>query len=158
MNKRLLVSLVLLVCAPFARAANWPDRPTLRAVRTTSPITIDGDFSEPAWQTAPEFTDFTQHDPNDGEPGTMRTSFRVLYDDDAIYFGAMMEDPGPPTALLARRDSFGTSDFLSINIDSQHDRLSGAAFTVYPTNTQLDSILYNDIGEDVSWDAVWESA
>jgi hypothetical protein len=158
MSKRLLLILVLVVCAPFARAANWPDRPTLRAARTTAPIVIDGDFSEPAWQTAPEFTDFTQHDPNDGEPATMRTSFRVLYDDDAIYFGAIMEDPGPPTALLARRDSFGTSDFLSINIDSQHDRLSGAAFTVYPSNTQVDSILFNDIGEDTSWDAVWASA
>ena len=158
MSKRLLVVLILVVCSPFARAANWPDRPTLRAVRTAAPITIDGDFTEPAWQTAPEFTDFTQHDPNDGEPSSMRTSFRVLYDDDAIYFGAIMEDPGPPTSLLARRDSFGTSDFLSINIDSAHDRLSGAAFTVYPSNTQLDSILFNDIGEDTAWDAVWESA
>ena len=158
MKKRLLFALVLLVCSPFARAANWPDRPTLRAVRTTMPIVIDGDFDEAAWQNAPEFTDFTQHDPNDGQPATMRTSFRVLYDDDAIYFGAVMEDPGPPTALLARRDSFGTSDFLSINIDSQFDRLSGAAFTVYPSNTQVDSILFNDINEDTSWDAVWASA
>jgi hypothetical protein len=158
MRKSLFLVTVLLVCPSAARAANWPDRPTLRAVRTTTPITIDGDFNEAAWQTAPEFTDFTQHDPNDGQPASMRTSFRVLYDDDAIYFGAIMEDPGPPTSLLARRDSFGTSDFLSINIDSQHDRLSGAAFTVYPSNTQVDSILYNDIGEDTSWDAVWESA
>jgi hypothetical protein len=158
MRKRFLVTLVLLVGSPFARAANWPDRPTLRAVRATSPITIDADLSDPAWRTAPEFTDFTQHDPNDGEPATMRTSFRVLYDDDAVYFGAIMEDPGPPTALLARRDSFGTSDFLSINIDSQHDRLGGAAFTVYPSNVQVDSILFNDIGEDASWDGVWESA
>ncbi|MGZ5445754.1 MAG: DUF5916 domain-containing protein [Thermoanaerobaculia bacterium] len=157
MTRRLLL-LSLLVASPFAHAANWPDRPTLRAVRATTPVLIDADLSDPAWQTAPEFTDFTQHDPHDGEPATMRTSFRVLYDDEAIYFGAMMEDPGPPTALLARRDSFGTSDFLSINIDSQHDRLSGAAFTVYPSNVQVDSILFNDIGEDTSWDAVWESA
>ncbi len=158
MSKRLFVTLLLVVCPLIAQAANWPDRPTLRAARVTSPVTIDADLSDPAWQNAPEFTDFTQHDPNDGEPGTMRTSFRVLFDDDAIYFGALMEDPGPPTALLARRDSFGTSDFLSINIDSQHDRLSGAAFTVYPSNTQVDSILFNDIGEDTSWDGVWESA
>ncbi|HEX6100856.1 MAG TPA: DUF5916 domain-containing protein [Thermoanaerobaculia bacterium] len=158
MRKLLFVTLVLVVCSPVARAANWPDRPTLRAARVTSPVVIDADLSDPAWQNAPEFTDFTQHDPNDGEPASMRTTFRVLYDDDAIYFGAIMEDPGPPTVLLARRDSFGTSDFLSINIDSAHDRLSGAAFTVYPSNTQVDSVLFNDIGEDTSWDAVWESA
>lgn len=158
MTKRLVVTFLLGVCPLAVQAANWPDRPTLRAARATSPVVIDADLSDPAWQNAPEFTDFTQHDPSDGEPATMRTSFRVLFDDDAIYFGALMEDPGPPTVLLARRDSFGTSDFLSINIDSQHDRLSGAAFTVYPSNTQVDSILFNDIGEDTSWDGVWESA
>ena len=154
--KRLLLSLLVL-SSPLARAANWPERPTLQAVRATAPIVIDGDLSDAAWQSAPEFTDFTQHDPTDGAPATMRTSFRVVYDDQAVYFGALMEDTQRPTALLARRDSFVDTDFISINIDSQHDRLSGAAFTLSPTNTQIDSILYNDIGEDGSWDAVWES-
>jgi len=154
---RALTCCVLLALCPLASAANWPDRPTLTAVRATTPVTIDGDLSDPAWQTAPEFTDFTQHDPSDGEPATMRTSVRILYDDHAIYFGAMMEDPEKPTVLLARRDSFLQYDFLSINLDPQHDRLSGNAFTVTPSNMQVDTILYNDIGEDVSWDGVWES-
>ncbi len=148
---------LLLALSPFVYAANWPDRPTLTAVRATTPVVVDGDLSDAAWQSAPEFTDFTQHDPSDGEPATMRTSVRVLYDDHAIYFGAVMDDPGRPTALLARRDSFVQSDFLSINIDPQHDRLSGNAFTVTPANVQIDTILYNDIGEDGSWDGVWES-
>lgn len=150
--------LVLLVlCCPFAQAANWPERPTLQAVRAQEPIHIDGDLSEPAWQSAPEFTDFTQHDPHDGEPASMRTSLRVLFDDHAIYFGAVMEDTHPPTAQLARRDSFTNGDFLSINLDPQHDRLSGSAFTVSPANVQVDTILFNDVGEDGSWDGVWES-
>jgi hypothetical protein len=155
--KRILLS-VLLLCSPLARGANWPERPALQAVRAAAPIVIDGDLSDAAWQAAPEFTDFTQHDPTDGAPATMRTSFRVVYDDEAIYFGALMEDTARPTALLARRDTFVDTDFLSINLDSQHDRLSGAAFTISPANSQIDSILYNDIGEDTSWDAVWESA
>jgi hypothetical protein len=153
-----LFFLALFFCAPLVRAANWPDRPTLQAVRASAPPVIDGDLSDPAWQTAPEFTDFTQHDPVDGAPATMRTSFRVLFDDDAIYFGAVMEDTHPPTVLLARRDTFNETDFLSINIDSQYDRLSGAAFTIAPSNMQIDTILYNDIGEDPSWDGVWDSA
>lgn len=157
MLKRALLCLSFAAASP-ALAANWPDHPTLRAVRTTAPLTIDGDLSEAAWQSAPEFTDFTQHDPNDGQPGTMRTSVRILYDDDAIYFGAKMEDPQRPIGLLARRDSFTQSDFLSINIDPQLDRLSGNAFTVTPANVQTDTVLYNDIGEDGSWDGVWSSA
>src|SRR5581483_11739437 len=153
------VSLVLLtiLCVPAALAANWPERPVLRAVRATSPITIDGDLSEAAWQAAPEFTDFTQHDPDDGKPSTLPTSVRIVYDDNAIYFGAKMTDDHRPTALLARRDNFVNADFLSINIDSQHDRLSGNAFTVTPAGQQLDTVLYNDIGEDASWDGVWEA-
>jgi len=157
-RRRAILWLSFLLCMPIARAANWPARPTLHAVRATSPIVIDGDLSDAAWQSAPEFTDFTQHDPDDGKPSTLPTSVRVLYDDKAIYFGAKMTDDHPPVALLTRRDNFVNDDFLSINIDSQHDRLSGNAFTVTPAGEQLDTVLYNDIGEDVSWDGVWEAS
>jgi len=146
-----------LLCSSSLLAANWPDRPTLRAVRAQASPVIDGELSDPAWQSAPEFTDFTQHDPHDGEPGTQRTSVRIVYDDDAIYFGVEMDDAEPPTALLVRRDSFAPSDFLSINIDPQLDRLSGNAFTLTPANVQIDTVLFNDIGEDGSWDGVWQS-
>lgn len=158
MNARALVITVFVLTAPAVFAANWPDHPTLRAVRASASPVIDGDLSDPAWQSAPEFTDFTQHDPDDGQPGTMPTSVRIVYDDDAIYFGAKMTDPHPPTALLVRRDTFVQTDFLSINIDPQLDRLSGNAFTISPANVQVDTVLYNDIGEDSSWDGVWDSA
>ena len=69
-----------------------------------------------------------------------------------------MDDPQRPTSLLARRDNFVQSDFISINLDPQHDRLSGNAFTINPANVQVDTVLYNDIGEDPSWDGVWDSA
>lgn len=158
MNSRALAAALALLAAGAAHAANWPDRPQLRAVRATTPPVLDGDLSDAAWQGTPEFTDFTQHDPVDGAPATLRTSIRIVYDDEAIYFGAKMEDPEPPTAILARRDSFTQTDFLSINIDPQLDRLSGNAFTISPANVQVDTVLYNDIGEDGSWDGVWDSA
>jgi len=155
--KRAVLWLFLFSIAPALYAANWPERPTLHAVRAASPVVLDGDLSDAAWQAAPEFTDFTQHDPDDGRPASLPTSVRIVYDDNAIYFGAKMTDDHPPTALLTRRDNFVNDDFLSINIDSQHDRLSGNAFTVTPADEQLDTVLYNDIGEDVSWDGVWEA-
>jgi hypothetical protein len=153
----MVVSLVVLSAAAM-RAANWPEHPVLHAVRAMQTPVVDGDLSDPAWQKAPEFTGFTQHDPDDGKPATMPTSVRIVYDDHAIYFGVKMIDPQKPTGLLARRDSFVQSDFLSINIDPRHDRSSGNAFTVQPAGVQVDSILYNDIGEDGSWDGVWDSA
>ncbi|HEY2092989.1 MAG TPA: DUF5916 domain-containing protein [Thermoanaerobaculia bacterium] len=158
MKRAIICLAVLLANVPAARATNWPERPVLHAVRATSPIVIDGDLSDAAWQAAPAFTDFTQHDPDDGKPSTLPTSVKILYDDKAVYFGAKMVDDHPPTALLSRRDVLVNGDFLSINIDSQHDRLSGNAFTVTPAGEQGDTVLYNDIGEDPSWDGVWESA
>ncbi|PYQ48453.1 MAG: hypothetical protein DMF59_15970 [Acidobacteria bacterium] len=151
-------ALLLLLIAPAAHAANWPEHPVLHAVRVSVPPVIDGDLNDPAWQQAPEFTDFTQHDPDDTKPATMRTSIRIVYDDAAVYFGAKMTDPQRPSSLLYRRDTLGNFDFLSINLDPQLDRLSGNAFTVTPAGEQGDTVLYNDIGEDPSWDGVWESA
>jgi len=158
MNGRLLVAVALAGLATDVRGANWPEHPVLQAVRAAVSPVVDGDLSDAAWQSAPEFTAFTQHDPVDGVAPTMRTSIRIVYDDHAIYFGAKMTDPSPPTALLARRDSFTQSDFISINIDPLKDRLSGNAFTLSPANVQVDSVLYNDIGEDATWDGVWDSA
>jgi uncharacterized protein DUF5916/cellulose/xylan binding protein with CBM9 domain len=155
--KRLFATMLVIAALPL-RAANWPEHPQLHAVRVTTPPVIDGSLDDPAWQTAPEFTDFTQHDPDDTKPPTMRTSLRIAYDDSAIYFGMKMDDPKPPTARLFRRDTFGQTDFISINLDPQLDRLSGNAFTLGPANTQVDTVLYNDIGEDGSWDGVWESS
>jgi hypothetical protein len=156
--KRFLLLLALLTPA-MIEAANWPEHPVLRAVRASKGPVVDGDLSDAAWQNAPEFTDFTQHDPIDGEPATLRTSVRIVYDDDAIYFGFYLTDPHRPSAPLMRRDSFSMqSDFLSINLDPAFDRLSGNAFTITPANVQTDSVLFNDIGEDGSWDGVWDSA
>src|SRR5260370_35139719 len=105
--------LLLLLIARAVEGANCRAHPVLQAVRVTVPPVIDGDLNDPAWQLAPEFTDFTQHDPDDTKPATMRTSIRIVYDDAAIYFGAKMSDPDPPAAQLYRRETFGNSVFLS---------------------------------------------
>jgi hypothetical protein len=158
-KRSLLVLLAAFGVATAGLADNWPEHPVLHAVRATASPVVDGDLSDAAWQSAPEFTGFTQHDPDDGKPPTMATSIRIVYDDHAIYFGAKMTDTQRPSQVIFRRDNFSPqSDFLSINIDPQLDRLSGNAFTITPANVQADTVLYNDIGEDGSWDGVWDSA
>src|SRR5258708_11150221 len=146
MNKRsLLIFFAAVGVVTASRAANWPEHPMLHAVRVAKGPVIDGDLSDAAWQNAPEFTEFTHHDPDDGKPPTMATSIRIVYDDQAIYFGANMTDPQTPSRVGFRRDNFSDqSDVLSINIDSQHDHLSAYAFTVTPANVQADSVPYND--------------
>lgn len=152
-----LVLCVFLAVNAFAQEA--APRPTYQAVRAATAPVVDGDLSDPVWQSAPEITGFTARDPNEGQPAAAQTRIRVVYDDDAIYFGAVMEDSHAATPLLARRDSdLNNGDYIRISIDSQQDRLNGAAFVVNASNVQMDMILYNDIYEDISWDAVWSSA
>ena len=140
-------------------AQSAPGRATYSAARASAPPVLDGDLSDAVWQAAPEITGFTQRDPDEGKPAKNQTRVRVLYDDAAIYFGAVMEDDGPVRPLLARRDSdMNNGDYIRVSIDSQHDRQNGAAFVVNASNVQMDMILYNDIYDDVTWDAVWESA
>jgi len=121
---------------------------------------IDGRLDDPAWQTAPVFGDFVQKDPNQGEPATQPTEFRVVYTDDAIFIGVRAFDPDPEEirAQLTRRDQDSPSDWIIVAIDSYHDRRTGFAFFVNPEGVKRDVYLFNDGESDESWDAVWDVA
>src|SRR5712691_8310121 len=131
--RRVRVAPALLLLLPLPLLAVEP-----RAVRATSPPVIDGDLSDPIWQTAPEITGFTQHDPEDGKPATQKTVVKVAYDEQAVYIAAKMDDARPVTTVLGRRDTSLESDWFRIYIDAQHDRLTGASFWVNPSNVQVD--------------------
>ncbi|HKR66842.1 MAG TPA: DUF5916 domain-containing protein [Thermoanaerobaculia bacterium] len=154
------IALCLSLVTGFAvHADDATPRPSYTAVRASAAPVIDGDLSDPVWANAPEITGFTQREPDEGKPAKLATKVKVAYDDNAIYFAAVMEDDGKVTPLLTRRDSdLSSGDYIRIAIDSQHDRQNGAAFFVNPSNVQSDTTLYNDIYDDPSWDAVWDSA
>lgn len=153
-----MLALTAVCAAGTALAADAVPRQAAQAVRVARPPVVDADLTDEAWQNAPEITGFTQHDPEDGKASTQKTTVKVVYDDAAIYFGAKLEDSGKVTTNLGRRDNSLESDWFRIFIDSQYDRLSGAAFWVNPSNVQVDMILFNDIYDDWSWDAVWSSS
>ncbi len=129
------------------------------AVRTPVAPTIDGILNEPEWILAQPVTDFTQRDPREGEPATERTEIRILYDNEALYFGCTMydSDPSKIVARLARRDDEVESDVISIRIDSYHDHQTAFEFTVLASGVKVDILQYNDgRSEDESWDPVWD--
>ncbi len=156
----LILSAALIPAAAGASDSSLPrtDRGVYRAERTREPIAIDGVLNEAAWQAAPVITGFVQRDPDEGKPATEPTFVRVLFDDDAIYVGATLEDSGKVTTLLGRRDSRLESDWFRVYLDPHHDRRTGAGFAVNPANVQIDTVLYNDNWDDSDWDAVWSSA
>jgi hypothetical protein len=134
---------------------------TIRAVRASGPIRVDGRLDERAWAAAPPAGNFVQRDPDEGQPASERTEVRVLYDDEALYVGGRMfeSDPGRIRARLARRDEpIWNADVLEFYIDSRNDGLSAFVFRITPAGALRDATMDANLGQDNSWDAVWEGA
>ena len=134
-----------------------------RAVRTQTSIDVDGRLDEPVWAEAPAITDFIQSNPAEGEPGTQPTEFRVAFDDNAIYIGAMLYDSFPITTRLQRHDiGAGDFDFITVSLDSYHDHETSYNFSTNPSRSTNDAVSSSGGGggrrSDISWDPVWEVA
>ena len=150
-----LVTFVIVGSPVFAQ-----DRPTLHAVRTPTPVRIDGRLDDVAWQQAIPVTGFIQRLPDQGRPARQQTELRVAYDDDAMYVGARLLDDEPARIVrrLTRRDVAADADRFSIFFDPHHDHLTGVEFRVSAAGVQKDAVIYNDVYQDDTWDGVWESA
>ena len=75
--------------------------PTYEVARVTSPIKIDGQLDERAWQEVPGVGDFVNN--RDGSITDLKTEARVLYDDKYIYFAFRSIDSNI-WATMKRRD------------------------------------------------------
>ena len=87
-----------------------------------------------------------------------RTEVRVLYDDEALYIGVRLHDSAPVTTRLGRRDmSMEASDWLTVILDSYHDHRTAFGLELNPSGVRRDQTR-SEVGEDDSWDPVWEGA
>jgi hypothetical protein len=121
---------------------------------------IDGRLDEPVWQSATTIGQFTQRDPNQGDPATEPTDVRVAYTNAALFVAVRAWDSEADqiTAQLTRRDEDSPSDWIGIAIDSYRDRRTAFLFMVNPAGVKRDVYMFDDTNEDDSWDAVWEVA
>ncbi|OUJ75654.1 hypothetical protein BXP70_05600 [Hymenobacter crusticola] len=131
----------------------------LTALRITQAPKLDGVLDEAVWREAPLANKFTQYRPNPGLPEQHPTEVRVLYDDVALYIGAVMHDVSPDSVFreLSQRDDMGNTDFFAVFFDTYHDKLNGYGFFVTSGGVQLDARYSPAGGEDMAWNAVWES-
>lgn len=124
-------------------------------------IEIDGKLDETIWQSAAVASDFITFEPDNGKPipENRKTEVKVLYDNDAIYIGALLNDENPEKILkeITQRDNFGTSDVFGVFINGFNDGQQDFQFFVNAADGQADCITTDTNGEDYSWDAVWKS-
>ncbi|RMG80408.1 MAG: hypothetical protein D6714_14690 [Bacteroidetes bacterium] len=153
----------------FAQPANLLVRQT-KAMRMEAPLKIDGQLDEEVWLTAPSAGEFVQNTPNPNAAPTQRTEVRVLYDNTALYIGAILYDTNPDSILneLTERDNLGNTDWFGVVIDTYRDGVNGMGFFTTPAGIQLDtkySALSGGGGGpggvaesgDSNWDAVWDA-
>ncbi len=136
-------------------------RPTLKAEKVTSDseIYIDGILNEAFWNSAEPARDFIQNFPKDGGKPSQRTEVKILYSDKYLYVGVFNYDTAPDsiTSTLFRRDGDELSDWIFVSIDSYNDNRTAFTFGVNPKGVQKDIMFFNDVEEDILWDAVWDA-
>jgi hypothetical protein len=153
----ILILLAILSGKAFTETAA-PNQKQVLAVRAKDKISLDGKLSESEWKDIYATSNFVQADPKEGAVPTEKTLVDILYDDDAIYFGARMYDSEPSKieARLGRKDVELTADSFYVYLDPYHDGRTGYYFGINAAGTQYDGTLMNDSWNDSSWDGVWE--
>jgi hypothetical protein len=131
-----------------------------RAVRAVLPPVIDGKDDDLVWAAATPITAFRQWRPTEDAEPRFRTEAKIAYDAANLYVFVRAFDPHPDSILriLARRDSWTSSDMIWVMVDSYHDHRSGYEFGVNAAGVKVDMAIYDDGNEDRAWDAVWDVA
>ena len=124
--------------------------------RTASPLNIDGELSEQAWQNVPWTNLFGDIEGNKKSQPKYNTKAKMLWDDDYLYIGAYLEDPHV-WANLTERDAviFYDNDF-EVFIDPNGDGHGYYEYEMNAFNTVWDLMLlkpYREGGPAINnWD------
>jgi len=126
------------------------------ATRIKTPPKIDGLLNDSVWQKAEIAGGFRQYQPYWDSAAYQKTEVRILYDDNAVYVGAMMWDTAPDSVLrqLGNRDNNNlNADAFTIEFDTYNNQNDAYTFQVWASGVQYD---YRH--NDATYNAVWQSA
>ena len=138
------------------------DGATLRAVRVTEPLEIDGVLDEPFYRSLPPITEFVQALPEeDGEPSEF-TEVWIGFDDNNVYVSAKIWDTAGPDGWVAnemRRDSqhLRTNDRFRVYLDTFHDRRNAVGFAGNAIGGFSDTQITNEGNPNSDWNPIWET-
>ena len=161
------IAALLLLSAPVLFGQDAPPdgagthgRRTLRATGIEQPVQVDGALDEPAWAGAPASLGFVQRDPQEGQPSSQRTEFRVLYTPTTLYVGIICYDDDAAGILARERrrdNSLENDDIVSILFDTFHDHRNSFLFRTNPLGTQYDALVTDEgRNTNANWDEKWE--
>src|SRR3954447_13710523 len=119
--------------APSVVTRDSDGHATVRAIRLTVPLVLDGRLDEEVYRAESSVSDFVQQVPREGAPATERTEAWVMFDGANIYVAARCWDSEPPEHWIAnelRRDTsqLRQNDTFGVIFDTFHDRRNGFLF------------------------------
>ena len=135
-------------------------RATVRAVRLTSPLRLDGQLDEAVYTSVRPVSGFTQLEPSAGSPATERTELWLTFDHDHIYVSFRCWDSHPERMVVneMRRDSRNIfqNEFVAFMLDTFYDRRNAAYFAVNPLGGRVDGQITNERQFNTDWNTVWD--
>ena len=148
--------------APEVVTRDGEGRATVRAVRVSQPLRIDGVLDEMLYRDVRSISEFIQVEPEGGQAATERTEAWVTFDDDYVYVSFRAWDSHMETLIATemRRDSANNwqgNDLVSFIFDTFYDRRSSFTFTVNPLGGRSDGTMINDRQYSSDWNPVWET-
>ena len=155
------------LCLPlsaFAQNGDFfkPDsaRKTIKAVKITTAIKVDGLLEEPEWNLAAPSAPFIQVEPYQGQASHYVTLVKVLYNRQYLYFGIICKDPLGKKAIRATdfiRDFDETKhDLVGITVDNFNDNRNAMVFATNAFGVQRDLLAFDDLYYDLDWDGLWK--
>ncbi len=135
---------------------------TVRAIRLSAPLTLDGVLDEDVYTREAPFGGLIQVAPDAGAPATERSDLWITYDDRNIYLTCRCYDSAPPAEWVVnelRRDTGGlrNNEHIGILFDTFYDRRSGFAFYTNPLGARADYSVVDEGGSNSDWNPVWTS-
>jgi hypothetical protein len=134
---------------------------TIRAVRVTERLRIDGVIDEPFYRSTPPITEFIQSVPEvNGEPSQLTEAW-IAFDDDNVYVAAKIWDTEGPDGWIAnemRRDSqqLRTNDNFGVWFDTFYDRRNAFGFYGNAIGGVSDFQITNEGNPNFDWNPIRE--
>lgn len=143
----------------FGQMAPKVDRKvyTTKALGVLAPPVIDGLLTDESWSIVDWTGDYIENLPDENTEPIEQTKFKIVYDQDYIYFGFRCYDKDPEGIVkrLSRRDGF-EGDWIEINISSHNDKLTSFSFAASVAGVKSDGFI-SDNGKtwDGNWNPIW---
>jgi hypothetical protein len=127
------------------------------ATYTSSPITLDGELTEPVWATAQKLGPFRIC--NDAETTETPSTAQVLYSDDAIYVGLVFGEPDMDLVMATQTQhdsNVWEDDSFEILINTDGLGRPYFAFGANTLGTMFESLHPAGESDQLTWNGAWE--